>query len=73
VNIGDFVRYKGPPGSEHDVYGRVQSIETLRDSNGLRTWVYVRWISEGGMPQERDIPHHLAELELIDDHQEMKA
>lgn len=73
MNIGDFVRYKGPPGIESDSYGRVQAIETYRDANGLRTWFYVRWVGGGGMPQDRDITHHISELELIEDHQETKA
>lgn len=67
MNIGDFVKYRAPLGKDSDVYGRVQAIESYRDSNGMRTWVYVRWIGESGMPQERDITHSLSELVLIEE------
>lgn len=67
MNVGDFVKYRAPLGKDNDVYGRVQAVENFRDTNGMRTWVYVRWVSEGGMPQERDIAHHLSELVLIEE------
>jgi len=64
-NIGDFVRLVVPEDRKRDCFtqGRVLAVETYKDMNGKRIWVYVRWHDADGKPDSDTTKHAIEELE----------
>ena len=65
--IGEWVRYHTPKGAieGHRAFGRVDAAERYEDDNGVRDWIYVRFVNADGQPDQNPTKCHAYELELI--------
>ena len=68
IGIGTFVHLSLPECKRIDrtAYGRVEAIERYTDYHGSRTWLYVRWITSEGVPDENCKKHSAMELEVLE-------
>lgn len=69
IDLGAWVRMRPAPGREVDTTsrGRVVAIWTIRDFDGTRTTLEVRWTGPDGEPDADTVDLHPAELELIEE------